>query len=209
MSSGTGDLLQGTLSILILKALLAAPARLRHRALGRGGYRRRAAHRGRLALSGAPATGGSRAGYLRVGPEREQPASAVLHRHAGGPRLLAHRGDDVAPLLRRRHPRAAHGMSLDRSAWRRQLRLWRPDVAADVGDEIGFHVDMLARDYEARAAAQQEGVHERPRAGPALRMRVASWSAGPAQFAERPRLLPGRAPPSFAGGNLSFANSST
>lgn len=39
-------------------------------------------------------------------------------------------------------------MKLDGAAWRRHLRFRRPDVAADVGDEIQFHVDMLARDYE-------------------------------------------------------------
>jgi putative ABC transport system permease protein len=35
-------------------------------------------------------------------------------------------------------------------AWRRYLRFWGPDVDADVDDELRFHLDMRARDFEAR-----------------------------------------------------------
>ena len=35
-------------------------------------------------------------------------------------------------------------------AWRRYLRFWGSDVDADVADELQFHLDMRARDYEAR-----------------------------------------------------------
>ncbi|HEX6048345.1 MAG TPA: ABC transporter permease [Gemmatimonadaceae bacterium] len=34
-------------------------------------------------------------------------------------------------------------------AWRRYLRFWGADVDADVDDELQFHLDMRARDYEA------------------------------------------------------------
>jgi putative ABC transport system permease protein len=35
-------------------------------------------------------------------------------------------------------------------AWRRYLRFWGSNVDADVDDELRFHLDMRARDYEAR-----------------------------------------------------------
>ena len=35
-------------------------------------------------------------------------------------------------------------------AWRRYLRFWGPNVDADVDDELRFHLEMRARDYEAR-----------------------------------------------------------
>ena len=41
-------------------------------------------------------------------------------------------------------------MTRDPPLWRRYLRFWGPDVEADVEDELRFHVDMRARDYEAR-----------------------------------------------------------
>ena len=34
--------------------------------------------------------------------------------------------------------------------WRRYLRFWGSNVEADVDDELRFHLDMRARDYEAR-----------------------------------------------------------
>ena len=45
-------------------------------------------------------------------------------------------------------------------AWRRYLRFWKPDVAADLDDELGFHLEARIREYldqgltleEARAA---------------------------------------------------------
>ncbi len=36
--------------------------------------------------------------------------------------------------------------------WRRYLRFWGGDIDADVHDEIDFHIDMLARELEARGA---------------------------------------------------------
>jgi len=35
-------------------------------------------------------------------------------------------------------------------AWRRYLRFWGSNIDADVDDELRFHLDMRARDYEAR-----------------------------------------------------------
>jgi hypothetical protein len=34
--------------------------------------------------------------------------------------------------------------------WRRYVRFWGPNVDADVDDELRFHLDMRARDYETR-----------------------------------------------------------
>ncbi|HEX7181626.1 MAG TPA: ABC transporter permease [Thermoanaerobaculia bacterium] len=46
--------------------------------------------------------------------------------------------------------------------WRRYLRFWGPDVAADVDDELRFHLDMLERDFLAAglppAAAREEAL---------------------------------------------------
>jgi putative ABC transport system permease protein len=35
-------------------------------------------------------------------------------------------------------------------AWRRYVRFWGPNIDADVDDELRFHLDMRARDYETR-----------------------------------------------------------
>jgi putative ABC transport system permease protein len=54
--------------------------------------------------------------------------------------------------------------------WRRYLRFWGPDVGADVEDELRFHLEMRARDYQAagldpedaaRAARERFGDPER------------------------------------------------
>ena len=41
-------------------------------------------------------------------------------------------------------------------AWRRYLRFWGADVDADVDDELQFHLDMRARDYEARGLTSRD-----------------------------------------------------
>ena len=41
-------------------------------------------------------------------------------------------------------------------AWRRYLRFWGADVDADVDDELQFHLDMRARDYEARGLTTRD-----------------------------------------------------
>jgi putative ABC transport system permease protein len=41
-------------------------------------------------------------------------------------------------------------------AWRRYLRFWGPNIEADVDDELRFHLDMRARDYEARGLASDD-----------------------------------------------------
>ena len=41
-------------------------------------------------------------------------------------------------------------------AWRRYVRFWRPNIAADVDDELQFHIDMLARTYEAQGMSKEE-----------------------------------------------------
>ena len=40
--------------------------------------------------------------------------------------------------------------------WRRYLRFWGPNVDADVDDELEFHIDMRARDLEARGLAPDD-----------------------------------------------------
>ncbi|MEP6691037.1 MAG: ABC transporter permease [Gemmatimonadaceae bacterium] len=63
----------------------------------------------------------------------------------------------MAPLFERRDARAARvagagvtAMDEQPPRWRRYLRFWGPNVGADVDDELRFHLDMRARDYEAR-----------------------------------------------------------
>ena len=40
--------------------------------------------------------------------------------------------------------------------WRRYLRFWGPRAAADVDDELRFHVEMRVRDYVARGLSEDE-----------------------------------------------------
>lgn len=40
--------------------------------------------------------------------------------------------------------------------WRRYARFLRPDVAADVDDEVAFHLEMRTREFEARGMARPE-----------------------------------------------------
>ena len=42
------------------------------------------------------------------------------------------------------------------TAWRRYLRFWGPRAAADVEDELRFHVEMRVRDYMARGMSEAE-----------------------------------------------------
>ncbi|HWP72388.1 MAG TPA: ABC transporter permease [Gemmatimonadaceae bacterium] len=44
-------------------------------------------------------------------------------------------------------------MSDSRAGWRRYLRFLRPDLKADVNDELGFHLEMRARDLERQGQA--------------------------------------------------------
>src|SRR5689334_4401625 len=41
-------------------------------------------------------------------------------------------------------------------AWRRYLRFWRPNIAADVDDELRFHTDMRVAEYMARGMTESE-----------------------------------------------------
>jgi len=71
----------------------------------------------------------------------------------------------VAALRRRGDPRAAR-RARDRLTpvrddfgaprWRRYLRFWGPDVDADVDDELQFHLDMRARELEARGLSSDD-----------------------------------------------------
>jgi predicted permease len=41
-------------------------------------------------------------------------------------------------------------------AWRRYLRFWRPNIAADVDDELRFHTEMRVAEYMARGMTEPE-----------------------------------------------------
>ena len=43
-----------------------------------------------------------------------------------------------------------------RAGWRRYLRFLRPDLKADVNDELAFHLEMRARDHERQGQAPHE-----------------------------------------------------
>jgi putative ABC transport system permease protein len=47
-------------------------------------------------------------------------------------------------------------MSNDAPLWRRYLRFLRPDVDADVDEELGFHLEMRAQEYQARGVPAEE-----------------------------------------------------
>ena len=40
--------------------------------------------------------------------------------------------------------------------WRRYLRFFGPNVDSDVDDEVRFHLEMRARDYNERGLAKDE-----------------------------------------------------
>jgi putative ABC transport system permease protein len=42
------------------------------------------------------------------------------------------------------------------AAWRRYLRFWGPRAEADVDDELGFHIEMRAREYMARGMTEPD-----------------------------------------------------
>src|SRR5579862_1411181 len=51
-------------------------------------------------------------------------------------------------------------------AWRRYLRFWVPDPAADVDDELAFHLEARIADYESRGMTRAEAErHARERLG--------------------------------------------
>ena len=74
----------------------------------------------------------------------------------------------MVPLRERRHagaalrpePRLTGSVSTEPAgkppAWRRYLRFWGANVDADVDDELQFHLDMRARDYEARGLTSRD-----------------------------------------------------
>lgn len=43
--------------------------------------------------------------------------------------------------------------------WRRYLRFWGDDVDADVEDELAFHLEMRAREYQARGLSAEDARH--------------------------------------------------
>jgi len=51
----------------------------------------------------------------------------------------------------------------DAPAWRRYLRLWGPDVDADVSDELEFHLEMRTRELVEQGWPAGEARHEAQR----------------------------------------------
>jgi putative ABC transport system permease protein len=41
-------------------------------------------------------------------------------------------------------------------AWRRYLRFWRPNITADVEDELRFHTEMRVAEYVARGMTEED-----------------------------------------------------
>ena len=153
-----GELLQGTLDLLILKTLAArSRARPHHRARDRAPLRRRPPGRARLPLPGPAPAGGPRLDRVLLGHVREQPARALLPAHARRPQAAGGADQPLGRPRARDRPRPAPGLGssneLDallppraagtRSArascsrtWRwRRTRTWRaacsPDEARD------------------------------------------------------------------------------
>src|SRR5688500_14020764 len=44
--------------------------------------------------------------------------------------------------------------------WRRYLRLWGPDIEADVRSELSFHVEMLTDEFRAAGLSPDEARRE-------------------------------------------------
>ena len=98
MPGRRATLLQGTLDLLILKALSAgAAARARRLAPHRADHRRHVRRATGLALPRAPSSGGSGLAHVRLAALREQPAREVLHAHEGRTPAAGRRGRPVEP----------------------------------------------------------------------------------------------------------------
>src|SRR5213083_923693 len=54
-------------------------------------------------------------------------------------------------MAEERAPRAQQA-----ATWRRYLRFWGPRAAADVDDELRFHIEMRVRDYVAQGLSEAE-----------------------------------------------------
>src|SRR5215212_1613011 len=133
-TDGTGELLQGTLAMLILKALMVRPMH---------GYG--------VARWVEDTTGD----VLRVEEGSLYPA---LRRIEDRGWVTSAWGLSENNRRARFYTITPAGRTQLRAepAWRRYLRFWGPNVEADVDDELAFHLEMRQRDYEARGLPPAE-----------------------------------------------------
>ena len=186
MTADRFDLLQGTLGLVVLKALLGgalhgyAIARWVEETTGdvlqveEGSLYpalRRLEDRGFITAQWGLSENNRRARYYEL--------------TAGGPTPPPERGGAVARVFGRGHRRCCarrraspeRRMPDDRREpmWRRYRRLLRSDIAADVDEELQFHLEMRARDFEARGLAPRRGA---PRGARARSATSTAWPAG-------------------------------
>ena len=174
MGRDTGDLLQGTLGLLILKALGARGAAwLRHRALDPGHHRRRAADRGGLALSRRcggwrTAASSSRAWGLSENNRRARYYAITPRRPAASPR----RRIELDALRPRRDAGARGGAGRGRgargSAGARAAPLAPHSALLGAGRRGGRRrrAALPSGDAGARLPRRRSRSRRRPRGGP-------------------------------------------
>src|SRR6476646_277420 len=84
-----------------------------------------------------------------MGSVGEQPPSEVLPHHrrgtAAAPRRVVDMDDFLTGGLESSDDHDRVGMS--GPAWRRYLRFWGNDLAADVDDELRFHIESRVQEY--------------------------------------------------------------
>src|SRR5690606_1250728 len=92
-------------------------------------------------------------GRSRMGTEREQSASQVLPAYRGGPPGARRSPDELETIQSSRkpgapgHPGGLKGKRMRETPfWRRYLRLLGNNPAADVEDELQFHLAMRVDD---------------------------------------------------------------
>src|SRR6185503_14740397 len=156
-------------------ALVGAGPRVRHRALDRAVYGRRAPGRGGVTLSRAVQARGERAHRGRLGDHREQSSREVLPSHGGRKEAAAHVARLLVAVRPRRHARArdragfrlrlsmardpqdAPPPSAERArTWRRYLRFFGPRSVDDLDDELRFHIEMRVHDYMTRGMSEAD-----------------------------------------------------
>jgi len=121
-----GDMLQGTLDLLVLKTLAIGPAHghtiayaIEHRSedVMQGGIERAV-----LDLSRPASPRGPRVDFLLLGHVGKQPACPLLPAHAGGPQAADRTDQSLGRDCARREPDSEAGVRLDRGPERAAVR---------------------------------------------------------------------------------------
>ncbi len=156
------DLLQGTLDLLILKAVSLGPLH------GYGVLLRiqqisgeRPADSARLPLSGALPPGTQGPHHVRVGRVRQQPKGALLSPDRRGRQAAAGRSQGVEPIDRGHGPRAqgSAGGSMKYVAALRSFcsaLLRRSRLDREMADEFRFHLDQRVDDLVAGGTSRDD-----------------------------------------------------